>query len=171
MRVTASLGAIMLRELDTLRSEIAAYPSDADLWRVVPGISNPGGTLALHLTGNLRHFIGAKLGGTGYVRDREAEFSRKDLTRADLIRIVDQTMEELERSFGGLQEAELGREYPDAVAKVRLKTGDFLTHLASHFSYHLGQLDYHRRIVTGGGPVGGALSPTKLSSAHPEATS
>ena len=103
------------------------------------------------------------------MRDRDAEFARKDLTRAELIRMVDDTMEELERSFGGLTEAELGRDFPDPVAKVRLQTGDFLTHLASHFSYHLGQLDYHRRIVTGGGPVGGALSPTKLSSAQPEA--
>jgi hypothetical protein len=73
--LVGAIGTMMLRELVTLRKQIEAYPSDESLWKVVPGISNSGGTLALHLAGNLQHFIGAVLGSTGYIRDRDAEFS------------------------------------------------------------------------------------------------
>ena len=165
MSLAASLGAIFARELATLRMEVEAYPQEADLWRLVPGISNPGGTLALHLAGNLHHFIEAVLGGSGYRRDREYEFQARDVPRADLLRRIDETMAAVRKTLEGLSEAQLGQEYPLEVAGVRLMTGDFLMHLASHFSYHLGQMDYHRRITTGGSPLGGAVSPTRLWSA------
>ena len=169
MNLAVSLQAILLRDLTTLRMELEAYPSDADLWRLVPGISNSGGTLALHLTGNLRHFIGAVLGQTGYARDRDAEFASRDTSRSALLEQVEATIAELGATLPRLSAADLDRAYPLAVAKVRVTTGEFLLHLATHFTYHLGQLDYHRRMATGGGPVGGALSPARLASAVPEA--
>lgn len=161
----SSLAAIFVRELNTLRMEIEAYPSDADLWRVVPGISNSGGTLALHLAGNLLHFFGAVLGKSGYRRDRDAEFASRDVSRAELIRQVEAASAVVQGTLQQLDPADLERTYPEPVAKVRVKTGDFLTHLASHLAYHLGQVNYHRRILTGGAPLSGALSPTRLASA------
>ncbi|HEV8597980.1 MAG TPA: DinB family protein [Gemmatimonadales bacterium] len=161
----SSLAAIFVRELNTLRMEIEAYPSDAELWRVVPGISNSGGTLALHLAGNLQHFIGAILGGSGYLRDRDAEFASRDVSRAELVRQVDEASAEVQRTLEQLDPAALERTYPQPVANVRVTTADFLTHLASHLAYHLGQVNYHRRILTGGAPLSGALSPTRLASA------
>jgi uncharacterized protein DUF1572 len=166
--LTESLAAIFRRELTTLRMEIEAYPSDADLWRLVPGISNSGGTLALHLAGNLQHFIGAILGKSGYERNRDAEFGARNLPREELVRGVDQALTVVGKTLAGLAPARLDERYPEPVAKVRVSTGDFLIHLASHLSYHLGQLDYHRRSVTGGTALSGALSPTRLASATPE---
>lgn len=162
------IGGMMRRELVSLRKEIEAYPSDPDLWKPVPGISNSGGTLALHLAGNLRHFIGAVLGGTGYRRNRDAEFAARDLSRAELIREVDDAIAVVDRTFAGLTDAILTTDYPEKVANVRLKTGDFLVHLESHLAYHLGQVDYHRRMATGSTVTVGTVSPARLVSAVAE---
>ena len=162
-----SLEAIFVRELTTLRLELEAYPQEADLWRLVPGISNSGGTLALHMAGNLQHFLGAILAKDGYVRNRDAEFASRNVPRAELLREVDAAIQSVQQTLRGLDEARLAQPYPEPIAKVQLQTGDFLTHLACHLGYHLGQLDYHRRIVTGGAPLAGSVSPTRLWSAVP----
>ena len=165
--LASAIGAILVRELTSLRQEIEAYPSDADLWRVVPGITNSAGTLALHLAGNLQHFVGSILGGTAYVRNRDVEFSARGLSKAQLVAQVTDAISAVEQTFMRLGPADLESEYPEAVAKVRVNTGDFLIHLASHLAYHLGQVDYHRRIVTGSPTTVGAVLPTKLVSARP----
>jgi DinB family protein len=164
--LTSSIGGILVRELSTLKQEIEAYPGDADLWRVVPGISNPGGNLALHLAGNLQHFVGAILGGTSYVRNRDAEFSARGLSKAELVAEVSAAISAVEDTFRRLGPSDMAAEYPEPIAKVRLNTGDFMIHLASHLAYHLGQVDYHRRIVTGRPATVGAVSPTRLASAR-----
>lgn len=161
--------AVFLRELRTLKREIDAYPDDASVWRTLPTIPNTSGTLALHMAGNLRHFVGAVLGGTGYVRDRDAEFARRDVPRAELHAEIDAAMRDVETVLGRLTEADLAREFPLEVAKSHVNTGDFLFHLATHLSYHLGQVDYHRRAVAGSGATVGAVSPTQISSAKPVA--
>ena len=161
------INAIIVRELTSLRAELDAYPADADVWRVVPGITNSAGNLALHLAGNLRHFIGGILGRTGYRRDRDAEFASTGVPRPELTRLIDAGIAEVERTMGSLSDSELEAEFPEPVAKVRVQTGDFLMHLASHLAYHLGQVDYHRRIVTGTGATIGAVAPGKLSTARP----
>lgn len=163
--LVGAIGTMMLREMVTLRKEIDAYPSDESLWKVAPGISNSGGTLALHLAGNLQHFIGAVLGGSGYIRNREAEFSVRGLSRAEVMNLIDQATASLTHTFRSLTDEVLGRHYPERVGKVRLTTGDFLVHLEGHLAYHLGQIDYHRRMTTGGGALSGAMSPGALVSA------
>ena len=162
-----SLEALYTRELTTLRAELEAYPSEADLWKTLPGMSNSGGNLALHLTGNLQHFIGAVLGKSGYVRNRDAEFGSRDVPRAELLKQVDQAIAAVSGTLRQLDAAKLEQRFPDPIAKMRLATGDFLVHLANHFSYHLGQLDYHRRFVTGDAAGVGAVRPGELSSARP----
>jgi hypothetical protein len=137
------------RELGAVQRELEAYPDDASVWRAVPGMPNTGGTLALHLAGNLRHFFGATLGRDGYVRDRDAEFARRDVPRAELLSGVDDAIASVERTLARLTDADLAAPYPQPVGNRRIVTGIFLLHLASHLSYHLGQLDYHRRAVTG----------------------
>ncbi len=166
MSLSHSLAAIFARELATTRMQVEAYSSDADLWRLVPGISNSGGTLALHLAGNLQHFVGAILGGSGYRRNRDAEFGDRDVPRAIVVERIAAAVEAVPPTVMALTAAELDADYPEPVAGVRVNTGDFLIHLSAHLSYHLGQLDYHRRIVTGGAPLGGTVSPTRLWSAR-----
>jgi len=81
----ADLAALLDRDLRALRRELEAYPDERQIWQQVPGLPNTAGTLALHLAGNLQHYIGAQFGGTGYVRDRDAEFARRGVSRAELV--------------------------------------------------------------------------------------
>jgi hypothetical protein len=139
----------LVRDLGALRRELEAYPRESDLWVRPDGIANPGGALARHLTGNIRHFIGAQLGGTAYVRDRAAEFADRTTPRATLLAEVDAAIREADAALRALPVSRLAEPYPLEVGGVRLATDRFLTHLLTHFAYHLGQLDYHRRVVTG----------------------
>ena len=146
---TAALRLLLTRELRAVRREIEAYPDDAAVWRAVPGLPNTGGTLALHVAGNVRHFIGAIVGGDGYVRDRDAEFSRRDVSRAELTSGIDAAIAAVERALESPRNDLLRGAYPEPIAKRSLSAADFLLHLVAHLAYHLGQIDYHRRMVTG----------------------
>ena len=158
-----ALRTMMLRELRALEREIAAYPDDESLWQVPPGIPNSAGNLALHMAGNLRHFIGAVLAGTGYKRDRDAEFSMTGKTRDELTRIVQAAIDEMTSAFDRITDEQLESEYPLAVQDQKLRTMDFLTHLAVHLSYHLGQIDYHRRLLTNSSQSVGTVAPRELT--------
>lgn len=160
--MTDDLRATMVRDLKALSREVTAYPSDAALWQMVPGITNPGGTLALHLVGNLQYFVGAVLGGSSYRRDREAEFGRRDATRAELVGEVERAIAAVESTLPALTPAQLEAPFPQEVGGRRLATALFLTHLASHLAYHLGQLDYHRRMVAPGSGTAGTMSLAEL---------
>src|SRR5947208_15488920 len=108
-----ALRTVIVRDLRALGREIEAYPDDETLWRAMPGVANAGGTLALHLTGNLRHFIGTQLGRGSYVRDREAEFARRAMSRKELVAQVNATISELEHAFDALADARLATAFPD----------------------------------------------------------
>lgn len=161
--IVNTLRTMMLRELRSLEREIAAYPDDESLWQVRDGIPNSAGNLALHLAGNLRHFIGATLGDTGYLRDRDSEFAIKGMSRDELIAIVRSAIDDLSNTFDSLTDERLEEEYPLAVLETKLRTRDFLTHLAVHLSYHLGQIDYHRRLLTTSSQAVNTVSPRELT--------
>lgn len=153
---------MLLRDLDAFRREIAAYAREEDLWKVPAGIQNSAGTLARHAAGNLLHFIGAQLGATGYVRNRDAEFAATTVPRADLDAELVRAMDAVRTTLDALPAERLAETYPLEVGGVRLPTGMFLVHLAAHLAYHLGQVDYHRRLVTGKGDTVGAQSMPAL---------
>ena len=163
----AAIAAILDRDLQALRREVEAYPDERSLWQAVPGILNTAGTLVLHLTGNIQHYLGARLGGSRYVRDRPAEFARRDVPRAELLREIDAARSAVRVGLANLSDGQLAADYPEAIAGVRLATGEYLMHLTTHFAYHLGQLDYHRRVVTGNESSVGAMRPAELSSVRP----
>jgi uncharacterized damage-inducible protein DinB len=160
-----AIRTVILRELRGLDREIAAYPDDATVWETAPGISNSAGNLALHLAGNLRHFIGSALGGASYVRDRDAEFSTKNLSRDELREIVASAMHELDAAFDKITDEQFDAEYPLPVLDHHFKTSDYLIHLAVHLSYHLGQIDYHRRLLTGSAETVNTVNPRELNPA------
>jgi hypothetical protein len=147
--VREALRTLILRELRAARRELESYPDDASVWRAVPGIPNTSGTLALHLAGNLQHFFGAALTRDGYTRDREAEFARRDVPRAELLAGLDAAAASVERALQQLPDDALTSVYPLPVPTGRVDTLVWLMHLTSHLAYHLGQMDYHRRVVTG----------------------
>jgi hypothetical protein len=120
--------ALILRELRGTQREIEQYPNDESVWAMPPGIKNSAGNLALHLAGNLQHFVGARLGGSGYVRDREAEFSQRHLSRADLVRELGRAIDAVGKAFPRVKESDLSGVFPDQVAGVSPGTGEFLLH-------------------------------------------
>lgn len=154
---------MLLRELESLERELSLFSKEEQIWSIVPGISNSSGTLALHLCGNLQHYIGAVLGANGYVRDRELEFARRGVSRAALVSEIRQTMGVVRDVLKGLTPDQLALEYPEEVAGARVATGLFLLHLASHLSHHLGQVGYLRRALTGENVSSGAISVKALS--------
>jgi len=139
------------RDIAAARRQVEAYPDDESIWKVVPGITNAGGTLALHMAGNIRHFIGAILGNTGYVRDRDAEFATRGASRAEIINQLDDAANAAQTTLSRFEISKLEDTYPLKINDMDVPTGAYLVHLAVHFGYHLGQMDYHRRIVTGNG--------------------
>lgn len=160
------LTGMILRELKGLRSELLAYEDETQIWTLLPGVTNSAGTLALHLTGNLRHYIGAQFGGTGYVRDRDREFTERDVPLDELLAGIDTAIAEVKTAFAALTKDMLEQPYPLLVGEQRLRTGEFMLHLAVHLGYHLGQVDYHRRTVTGSRQSVRALNVSDLSSAR-----
>jgi uncharacterized protein DUF1572 len=161
------IAAVISRELRALERELNAYQTEDQVWLLPPGLPNSGGTLVLHAAGNLLHFIGAVLGGTKYVRDRDAEFQRRDVPRSELIEDLQRADQVVRVTLERLDPSALAGTFPIAVANRRLNTGDFLLHLVAHLAYHTGQVDFHRRIVTGDTTGVGAVLPTELSSARP----
>jgi uncharacterized damage-inducible protein DinB len=165
--LAAGVAAILDRDLRTLRRELEAYPDEHQIWQTVPGLPNSGGTLALHLAGNLQHYIGARFGGTGYVRNRDAEFSRRDVPRAELVAEVERARTAVAAALPRLTADSLEQDYPEPIADAHIRTDEYLVHLCAHFTYHLGQLDSHRRVVTANPAGVGALRPIELGSARP----
>jgi hypothetical protein len=162
-----ALAGMLDRDLATLRREVEAYPDERDLWREIPGVANVGGTLVLHLTGNLQHYFGTRLASRDYVRDRPAEFARRNVPRSELLRDIDAARAAVKAASTSVSTAQLAADFPETVGGSRIRTDDYLMHLAVHFAFHLGQLDYHRRVVTGMNTSVGAVRPTELSSARP----
>jgi uncharacterized damage-inducible protein DinB len=145
--MTQNLLQLYRRDLDKLITELEAYPTEAALWRVAGEIKNSAGNLTLHLVGNLNLFIGVKLGNSDFVRDRDAEFALRDVPRADLVQKLRQTITMLETTLPTLTSAVLEETYPLEVLGYPMSTQYFLIHLYGHLNYHLGQVNYHRRLV------------------------
>lgn len=147
------LAALYARDLTRLAQELGAFPDTASVWQTVPGVSNAAGTLALHLEGGLRHFIGFRLGQIEYKRDRPLEFSARDVDRDELVARIEAVRASIPQVIASLSEARLDKIDPNNGTDQPLTTRQWLIHLYGHLSYHLGQIDYIRRVVTGHGAV------------------
>ena len=145
--VIETLQKIFKRDLEKLKQEIASYRDESNLWKVDKSIANSSGNLCLHLVGNLNTYIGAEIGKTGYIRDRDHEFSQKNIPRDELVKMIGDTITVVENGLNKLKEEDLEKEYPLLVFKEKTSTGFFLIHLAVHLGYHLGQVNYHRRLL------------------------
>lgn len=136
-----------LRDLDKVAAEIEAFPSEESLWLTGGEVKNPAGTLALHIAGNLQHFFGAVLGDTGYVRDRDAEFSRRNVPKTEFLADLHAARKAVSEVLENMNDAQLADIYPTShFGENRSNLFVFLT-LLTHLNYHLGQLNYLRRLV------------------------
>lgn len=142
-----TLSDLFERDLKKLIAEINLYKDEYDVWKTTEGISNSGGNLCLHLVGNLNHFIGAALGNTGYVRYRDDEFSLKNVLRQDLILNIENCMLIVKNTFDNLTEDDMAKDFPLEKHGEIVSNTHMLLHLFGHLSYHLGQINYHRRMI------------------------
>ncbi|MCE4065051.1 DinB family protein [Chryseobacterium gleum] len=145
--ITESLRSLYSRDLNKLKAEIEAYQNEENLWKTDKNIANSAGNLTLHLVGNLNHFLGTHLGNTGYVRQRDLEFSSKNIPKAELIEKVKATAAMIDTVLSQLSDDDLQKEYPLVVFESAMTTDYFLIHLLAHLDYHLGQINYHRRLL------------------------
>ena len=145
--IVETLKTLFSRDLNRLKKEIELYQNEKDLWIINKGIANSAGNLCLHLAGNLNHFIGAVLGNTSYIRKREQEFLLKDISKEELIKSIEETITIVERTLNNITAEQMQSEYPVLVFETKTSTEYFLVHLATHLSYHLGQINYHRRLL------------------------
>lgn len=145
--VTESLHELFKRDLDKLVKEVKAYKKEEHLWKVDGDISNSAGNLTLHLAGNLKHFIGAILGSSSYIRKRDEEFERKDVKRSELVEEIKATKKVALETLQELSESDLAAIYPVNYMNKEVTTMFFLQHLYGHLHYHLGQINYHRRLL------------------------
>lgn len=134
------------RDLLKLKEELNQYNNENDMWLVKGHISNSAGNLSLHLLGNLNHFIGATIGNTGYVRQRDLEFSTQNTPRAEILAGIDNVIGVVKAALAGLTDADYAKEFPLKMQDRTLTTEQMLFHLLTHLSYHLGQINYHRRL-------------------------
>jgi uncharacterized damage-inducible protein DinB len=134
------------RDLNKLIEEINLYKNEDDLWKIKEGISNSGGNLALHLVGSLNHFIGATLGNTGYVGERDKEFSLKNIPRGQIVRDIRDTIEVIKNTLSQLTEEDLDKDFPVAIGNKVSSTSYTLLFFIAHLNYHLGQINYLRRM-------------------------
>jgi len=161
--LTDDVRRILTRELEALAREVELFPDDDVLWKTVPGVTNSAGNLALHACGNLKHFVGAVLGGTGYVRDRPAEFATRTGRRADVARQLRETAADVANALARVPESALAAPYPEPHDGVQLSCGLFLLHLCVHLAFHLGQAGTLRRALTGDARTSGAVSLKALA--------
>ena len=145
--ITQTLKTLFARDLAKLRAEISSYKQESNIWKIEKSIANSAGNLCLHLVGNLNTYIGKEIGGTDYIRNREAEFSLKDIPRTELIERVNDTLRVVDFSLDKVLDADLQKQYPVLVFDHMTSMEYMLIHLATHLTYHLGQVNYHRRLI------------------------
>jgi len=142
-----TLTKLFIKDLEKLKTEISSFKVEKNLWKISGEIKNSAGNLCLHLCGNLQHFIGAVLGKSGYVRNRDAEFSKKNIPLKELISEIELTTKVVEKTLNELNEAILTKTYPINLFGYETTTEYFLIFLTTHLNYHLGQINYHRRLL------------------------
>ena len=147
MNTSSELASLFNRDLGRLRKQIESFQNDGALWQTLPGVTNSAGNLALHLEGNLREFVGRQLGGLEYVRKRDLEFSSKGLSRDDVSLRLSELSQTIPSVIEKLSLEQLEKEYPQVVLEVAGSTREFLFHLYGHLNWHLGQIDYLRRML------------------------
>ena len=147
------LSALYSRDLTRLIQQLNAFPDTATLWQTRAGITNSAGNLSLHLEGNLREFVGRLIGNLDYQRDRPREFSDSGIEKAELIARLTAVRDEIPQVIAGLTAEQLDADFPQVYVGRTLPNRQMLIHLEGHLIYHLGQIDYLRRVLTGDGAI------------------
>ena len=147
MSTASDLAFLFSRDLARLGQQIEAFPNDETLWQTLPGVLNPAGNLVLHIEGNLLEYVGRQLGGLPYRRNRDVEFSSKGVSKDEIGTRIAELKQSIPAIIHDLSPEQMDMEYPEMVLEVVTTTRQFLIHLYGHLNWHLGQIDYLRRIL------------------------
>ena len=161
--ITQDMSIVLLRDLEGFQREISLFPDDSRLWQTAPGVLNSAGNLALHIAGNIQHFIGRMLGGTTYARDRDREFGSRSGTRDEIIAELANAIAVVKDVVPRISEVQLEAPF-EPHAGLSVPTRRFLLHLCTHTSFHLGQAGYLRRMLTGDTRSTNTVSSSRLGS-------
>jgi uncharacterized damage-inducible protein DinB len=153
MSAATELAELFTRDITRVIQELRAFPNSESVWKTAPGVSNAAGTLALHLEGNLREYIGRQLGQITYTRERPLEFSARGVDRDELIARLEAVLAQIPPVIAALTDAQLSDQFPEVFYGTPMTTRQTLIHLEAHLTYHHGQIDYLRRVVTGDGAI------------------
>ncbi|MES2278508.1 MAG: DUF1572 family protein [Bacteroidota bacterium] len=145
--IAETLKQLFERDLHKLKAEIEQYQNDDRIWYIEKSIANSAGNLCLHLIGNLNAYIGVGLAKTGYIRQRDLEFSLKNIPKAELIQKIEETITVVEKALNNLSDGDMDKDFPILIWDKRTKMEFTLLHLLTHLNYHLGQVNYHRRLL------------------------
>ena len=137
----------ILNKINKLKSEINSYQNENKIWHIEKSVSNSAGNLCLHLIGNLNTYIGAQIGNTNYIRNRELEFSDKFVPKTALLVQIDTTIKIINSTLHQLSDDDLRQEHPYLVFENKTSIAYLLLHLTTHLTYHLGQINYHKRLL------------------------
>ena len=151
------LKTLLTREIDGFKRELELFPDDESIWRTMAGVTNSAANLALHVAGGLQYLVGTVLGRGDYVRDRDAEFSRRTGTRAEVVAELDRARAVVSDVLPSLSQHVIDAQFPEPVLGVTFTTRVFLMHLCAHAAMHLGQAGYLRRVMTGDARSSGPL--------------
>jgi hypothetical protein len=156
-QATADLARILIRELEGFARELQLFPDDVSAWKTVPGVTNSAANLALHVAGNLQYHIGTLFGGTGYIRNREAELGRRSGARAEIVAELDAAIRVVGDVLPKISAERFDAEFPEPVMGMRFRTSLLMLHLCAHAGFHLGQAGYLRRVITGDATSSGPI--------------
>ena len=145
--IIESIKELYHRDLRRLKQEIELYKDDETLWKIEGAVKNSGGNLCLHIVGNLKTYIGNGLAQIKYIRQRDLEFSDKYVDREELYKKIDETIQIVDQGLSKITDEQLIQDFPIVVWEKKTEMAFTLIHLHSHLNYHLGQINYHRRIL------------------------
>jgi Protein of unknown function (DUF1572) len=135
------------RDLRKLIEEVNLFNNEEDPWKTQGSVKNSCGNLVLHIIGGLNHFVGATLAHTGYVRDRDLEFTMKGVERKELVAQLEALIPLINETVSALTPEDMEAEFPIFFDKPKTSVGYVLVRLLAHLDYHLGQVNYLRRIL------------------------
>lgn len=146
--IIETLKTLFNKDLQKLKKEIESYSDEKNMWQIEKAIANSGGNLCLHLLGNLNAYIGVGLAGSNYQRHRDLEFSLKDIPKEELLQRIEATILVVNGGLNNLKENQLQNDFPIVIWDNKPATVEYtLILLATHLNYHLGQINYHRRLL------------------------
>ena len=135
------------RDIRKLIEEINLFKNEEDLWRTEGAVRNSAGNLVLHIIGGTNYLIGNKLADTGYVRNRDQEFIQKGVDRKVLASQLNLLIDMVKNALNGLSPEQMDAEYPMLFDDKKVSNSYLLVQLLAHLNYHLGQINYLRRIL------------------------